>query len=86
MPGPLAEALLTFLKDQSFWERASARSITWVRERFDIAKQTMKLERLYDECREQYDRNLAAQPGSVATSRQLMFPSSAASRRDSLVP
>jgi glycosyltransferase involved in cell wall biosynthesis len=53
MPGPLAEALLTFLKDQNFWDRASARSISWVRERFDIAKQTVKLERLYDECREQ---------------------------------
>jgi glycosyltransferase involved in cell wall biosynthesis len=54
MPGPLAEALLIFLKDQNFWERASACSISWVRERFDIAKQTVKLERLYDECRDQF--------------------------------
>jgi glycosyltransferase involved in cell wall biosynthesis len=57
VPGPLAVALLTFLKDQTIWERASARSITWVRERFDIAKQTVKLERLYDECRERYSRS-----------------------------
>ncbi len=51
MPGPLAAALLAFLKDEDFWKRASARSITWVREYFDIAKQTVKLEWLYDECR-----------------------------------
>jgi colanic acid/amylovoran biosynthesis glycosyltransferase len=53
MPGPLAEALLIFLKNENFWRRASARSAAWVRERFDIAKQTVKLERLYDECRKQ---------------------------------
>jgi colanic acid/amylovoran biosynthesis glycosyltransferase len=57
MPSPLAEALLTFLNDENFWARASARSMTWVREHFDIAEQTMKLERLYDECREQFNRN-----------------------------
>src|SRR6266702_6484179 len=51
MPGPLAAALLAFLKDEDFWKQASARSITWVREHFDIAKQTVKLEWLYDECR-----------------------------------
>jgi hypothetical protein len=50
MPDSLAEALLTFLGDDVFWKRASERSITWVRERFDIAKQAIKLEQLYDEC------------------------------------
>jgi glycosyltransferase involved in cell wall biosynthesis len=58
MPGPLAEALLRFLGDESFWVGASARSITWVRQHFDIAKQTTKLEQLYDECREAYNKNL----------------------------
>jgi glycosyltransferase involved in cell wall biosynthesis len=50
MPDSLAEALLSFLSDDVFWKRASERSITWVRERFDLAKQAVKLEQLYDEC------------------------------------
>ena len=50
MPGALAEALLTYLKDDVFWEWTSQRSIVWVRENFDIAKQAVKLEHLYDEC------------------------------------
>jgi len=49
-PGSLAEALLRFLEDDVFWERASERSMNWVREKFDIAKQAVKLEELYDEC------------------------------------
>jgi glycosyltransferase involved in cell wall biosynthesis len=64
IPGPLAEALLIFLKDQNFWDRASARSIMWVRERFDIGKQTAKLDRIYDECRGQYSRDLADRRGT----------------------
>jgi len=51
MPGPLAEALLTFLKDDVFWQRTSERSIAWVRKNFDIAVQAVKLERIYTECR-----------------------------------
>jgi colanic acid/amylovoran biosynthesis glycosyltransferase len=50
MPGPIADALLTFLGDDVFWNRASGRATTWVRENFDIAKQAVKLEQLYDEC------------------------------------
>jgi glycosyltransferase involved in cell wall biosynthesis len=69
MPGPLAEALLTFLKDDLFWERTSSCSIARVREHFDIAKQTIKLERLYDECREQYKRNLTSHAVGLETSR-----------------
>jgi glycosyltransferase involved in cell wall biosynthesis len=53
-PGPLAEALLTFLKDDIFWQQASAHSIARVRKHFDIASQTVKLEQLYDDCREEY--------------------------------
>jgi colanic acid/amylovoran biosynthesis glycosyltransferase len=49
MPGRLAEALLTFLKNDLFWERASRRSVSWVQENFDIEKQALKLEELYDE-------------------------------------
>jgi glycosyltransferase involved in cell wall biosynthesis len=50
MPGSLADALLRFLKDNVFWESASEKSMKWVRERFDIAKQAVKLEQLYNEC------------------------------------
>jgi colanic acid/amylovoran biosynthesis glycosyltransferase len=49
-PGPIADALLAFLGDDVFWNRASGRATTWVRENFDIAKQAVKLEQLYDEC------------------------------------
>jgi len=57
MPAPLAEALLRFLKDDNFWKQTSARSVTWVQEHFDIAKQTARLEQLYDECRADYGRS-----------------------------
>jgi len=50
---PLAEAILTFLTDNSFWFRASQFAANWVRERFDIARQTRKLETIYDGCLEQ---------------------------------
>ncbi len=62
MPAPLAEALLTFLKDDIFWSRTSERAVAWVREHFDLAKQTVKLEQIYDECREQNRRNQTRRP------------------------
>ena len=49
-PSPLADALLTLLRDDACWQKMSKRSITWVRENFDIAKQAEKLERIYAEC------------------------------------
>ncbi|MGA9564796.1 MAG: glycosyltransferase [Candidatus Korobacteraceae bacterium] len=59
MPGPIADALLTFLGDDVFWNRASGRATTWVRENFDIAKQAVKLEQLYDECQRQWHESQA---------------------------
>jgi colanic acid/amylovoran biosynthesis glycosyltransferase len=53
---PLAEALLTFLTDESFWLDTSERAIAWVRNQFDIARQTKKLETIYDGCLEQSQR------------------------------
>jgi glycosyltransferase involved in cell wall biosynthesis len=86
IPGPLAEALLTFLKDRDFWERASARSITWVRERFDIAKQTVKLEQIYGICREQYSRGLVVPAGNLATARQPTVSPQTFRKASSLAP
>jgi colanic acid/amylovoran biosynthesis glycosyltransferase len=50
VPGPLADALLSLLQDDVLWQRMSDRSTTWVRENFDIAGQSKKLERIYTEC------------------------------------
>jgi hypothetical protein len=61
--GALADALLTFLSDDSFWFRASHYAATWVRDRFDIARQTRKLETIYDGCLEQSLR-ISSMPGS----------------------
>ena len=65
MPALLAEALLTFLKNDIFWSRTSERAVAWVREHFDIAKQTIKLEQIYDECREQNKRNQTPRPKEI---------------------
>jgi colanic acid/amylovoran biosynthesis glycosyltransferase len=62
MPGPLAAAILTFLKDDIFWARTSEQAAAWVRQHFDIAKQTIKLERIYDECRERNERGHTPRP------------------------
>jgi len=53
---PLAEALLTFLRNERFWSSASERAVVWVRNHFDIARQTAKLETIYDGCLEQRQR------------------------------
>jgi glycosyltransferase involved in cell wall biosynthesis len=65
MPEPLAGALLRFLTDDVFWAKASVCASAWVRERFDIAKQTVKLEHLYDECRNRFtdDKNASGVAG-----------------------
>ncbi len=65
MPESLAEALLTLLKNDTLWSRTSERAVTWVREHFDIAKQTIKLEQIYDECRQQNKRNLTPRPREI---------------------
>ena len=65
MPASLAEALLTFLKNDIFWSRTSERAVAWVRDHFDIARQTIKLEQLYDECREQNKGNQTPQPKEI---------------------
>ncbi len=49
-PGALADALTRFLGDDMFWSRASQRAVGWVRENFDLSRQTEKLEEIYDEC------------------------------------
>ncbi len=65
MPASLAEALLTFLKNDIFWSRTSERAVAWVRDHFDIAKQTIKLEQLYDECRELNQGNQTPRPKEI---------------------
>lgn len=55
----LADNLLTFLNDDSFWSSASTRAIGWVREHFDIAKQSGKLELIYDQCVERHQNRVS---------------------------
>lgn len=46
----LSESIARLLDDHALWAQMSKRASVWVREHFDIARQTKKLEALYDEC------------------------------------
>lgn len=46
----LADALVMLLQQHELWQRMSLRSVTWVRENFDLGVQTRQLEALYDQC------------------------------------
>jgi glycosyltransferase involved in cell wall biosynthesis len=50
---PLADALLAYLYDDTLWTNASHHATAWVRQHFDLAAQTRKLESLYDTVIEQ---------------------------------
>jgi glycosyltransferase involved in cell wall biosynthesis len=45
----LATHLHRFLTDDAFWQSCSVRATAWVRERFDLHKQTRLLENIYEE-------------------------------------
>jgi len=45
----LATHLLRYLEDDRFWGRSSELGMKWVREHFDVFRQTAKLENIYDE-------------------------------------
>lgn len=45
----LAAHLTRYLSDDGFWSRSRELGMTWVRENFDVFKQTAKLESVYDE-------------------------------------
>jgi glycosyltransferase involved in cell wall biosynthesis len=75
---PLAEAIRTFLSDDSFWFRTSQYAANWVREHFDIARQTRKLEAIYDGCLEQSLR-ITSLPGNGSRVRGRVIPLSAVS-------
>jgi colanic acid/amylovoran biosynthesis glycosyltransferase len=45
----LAAHLHRFLTDDAFWQSCSDRATSWVRERFDLHKQTPELENIYEE-------------------------------------
>ena len=45
----LACHILRYLADEGFWRHSSELGMSWVREHFDVFKQTAKLEKLYDE-------------------------------------
>ena len=45
----LAAHLHRFLTDDAFWQACSIRATAWVRERFDLHKQTRLLENIYEE-------------------------------------
>jgi colanic acid/amylovoran biosynthesis glycosyltransferase len=44
----LAEHLLRYLEDDAFWFRSRQEGMRWVREAFDVRRQTARLEELYD--------------------------------------
>jgi colanic acid/amylovoran biosynthesis glycosyltransferase len=46
----LSESLSRLLDSQALWAELSQRGSVWVKEQFNIAQQTRKLESLYDEC------------------------------------
>lgn len=52
----LADSLRTLMKDDALWRSMSERAREWVTERFDISKQTERLELLYDECSARHQR------------------------------
>jgi colanic acid/amylovoran biosynthesis glycosyltransferase len=45
----LATHLHRFLTDDAFWQSCSVRATAWVRQRFDLHKQTRQLENIYEE-------------------------------------
>jgi colanic acid/amylovoran biosynthesis glycosyltransferase len=45
----LATHLHRFLTDDAFWQSCSVRATAWVRQRFDLHKQTRQLEKIYEE-------------------------------------
>jgi colanic acid/amylovoran biosynthesis glycosyltransferase len=44
----LAEHLLRYLQDDVFWAKSRQQGMRWVRETFDVQRQTARLEELYD--------------------------------------
>lgn len=45
----LAERISRYLTNDGFWQRSRDLGVKWVREHFDVFRQTAKLERIYDE-------------------------------------
>jgi glycosyltransferase involved in cell wall biosynthesis len=66
--GALAAAMLHYLTDEAAWRAASARGAAWVAERFDLARQTLELESIYDDARASYRREHEFTPPSGDTS------------------
>jgi glycosyltransferase involved in cell wall biosynthesis len=48
--GALASSLQTLLHDSTLWASMNRQGPVWVKERFDIVRQTDALERFYDDC------------------------------------
>ena len=46
----LSRHILRYLQDVVFWKHCSANGIAWTAERFDLDRQTRKLEGIYEEC------------------------------------
>jgi glycosyltransferase involved in cell wall biosynthesis len=44
----LAQHLLRYLEDDAFWSTSRQIGMNWVRQNFDVQKQTARLEELYD--------------------------------------
>jgi colanic acid/amylovoran biosynthesis glycosyltransferase len=47
---PLVQYLTNLLKQDDLWNSMSRHAVTWVRDQFDLNRQSEKLEELYDAC------------------------------------
>jgi glycosyltransferase involved in cell wall biosynthesis len=76
---PLADCLLRFLQDDSYWSYASARATARVRQHFDIEMQTHHLESIYNDCLERRPNTADRRQCSFADAAQGSQTSSAES-------
>lgn len=60
----LAGSLLQLLGDDALWAAMSRSAAAWVRERFDISRQSACLESLYDRCVAEHQRRAAIRAGT----------------------
>jgi colanic acid/amylovoran biosynthesis glycosyltransferase len=81
----LATHLHRFLTDDAFWQSCSVRAAAWVRQQFDLHKQTRQLENIYDEvimeaktrdsCLKRSERYFVTNHTTVESSRKSRPPS-----------
>ncbi len=76
----LARHLVRFLTDEAFWVHASEQSVAFVRQHFDVRRQTARLERLYDAAVESF------RPGQFTQTVPALLDAAPASVPDATPP